>query len=61
MENDALQLQIQLLEQMIDFEEANYKEAISLQKDYNTLRKMRENTSQDERKYKRLETTACSA
>jgi hypothetical protein len=42
MENNVLQLQIELLEQQIDLEEANYKEAIFLKKDYFVLRKLRE-------------------
>lgn len=43
MENDALQLQIRLLEEEIDLEETHYKQAIFLQKDYDALRKIREN------------------
>jgi hypothetical protein len=42
MENNALQLQIELLEQQIDLEETNYKEAIFLKEDYSMLRKIRE-------------------
>jgi hypothetical protein len=42
MENAALKLQIELLEQQIDLEETNYKEAIFLKKDYSLLRRIRE-------------------
>ncbi len=43
MDNTAIQLQIKLLEQMIDLEEKNYREAITSTKDYFILRKIREN------------------
>ena len=44
MDSNALQLQIQSLERRIDSEEAKYKEALSLQKNYPTLKEIKENT-----------------
>jgi hypothetical protein len=43
MEISAIILQMDLLKMQIDLEESNYKYAVELQKDYETLRRMRDN------------------
>jgi len=40
---DAIILQIELLQIQIELQESNYKYAVQLQKDYETLRRMRTN------------------
>jgi len=39
---DAIKLQIELLKMQIELQESNYQSAIQLQKDYETLRHLRE-------------------
>lgn len=43
MESLNVRSQIELLKIQLDLEESNYKYAVELQKDYNTLYRMREN------------------
>jgi len=43
MPTDALKLQIDLLQAQIELQESNYRSAIQLQKDYETLRHIRDN------------------
>jgi len=40
---DAIKLQIELLQAQIELQESNYRSAIKLQKDYETLRHIRDN------------------
>ena len=43
METEAMKLQINTVQLQIDLQESNYKYAVELHQDYDTLRRMRDN------------------